>query len=116
MAVPLHIIENIKTCHACIRGMGRTTCPDDGLDVGRHAEKGDCPRGLHVKCEDEIPMRSRFAEIPLPGDLIEALAKRIGADRLAKLWERWTGKPCGCKERQEKMNNAARRLMRWLGR
>jgi hypothetical protein len=47
--------------------------------------------------------------------VLAAIAKRIGADRLAKLWERWTGVPCGCAERQEKMNAAAKRLMRWLG-
>lgn len=56
-----------------------------------------------------------LAGIPLPGDIVEAIAHRIGADRLAKWWERKTGKPCGCAERKEKMNNAAKRLMRMAG-
>jgi hypothetical protein len=43
------------------------------------------------------------------------MAKRLGADRLAKLWERWTGVPCGCAERREKLNRATERLLRWFG-
>lgn len=52
-------------------------------------------------------------DIPLAGDLVEALAKRIGADRLAKLWEQWTGQPCNCAARREAMNRATEKLLKW---
>jgi hypothetical protein len=51
-------------------------------------------------------------DIPLAGDIIEALAKRLGADRLAKWWEKRTGIPCGCAERKERINRAIARLLR----
>jgi hypothetical protein len=52
-------------------------------------------------------------DIPLAGDLVEAIAKRIGADRLARLWEQWTGLPCGCEERKAKLNAATEKLLKW---
>ena len=61
-----------------------------------------------------IESKSQPTKIPLAGDLVAAAAKRIGADRLAKLWEKWTGKPCGCAERKERMNRATERLLKWL--
>lgn len=116
MSTPLYVVENIKACHACIRGTGRTACPEDGGDIGTHAEEADCPLGLHIASDGSLPPKAlRDLNIPLPGDVVETIAKRIGADRLAKLWERWTGMPCGCAERKEKMNRAARRLARWMG-
>lgn len=54
-------------------------------------------------------------DIPLAGDVVEAIARRIGADRLAKWWERQTGRPCGCAERRERLNRATERLLRWAG-
>lgn len=56
---------------------------------------------------------SRKPDIPLAGDLIESISRRLGADRLAKLWERWTGLPCGCAERKAKLNKATERLIDW---
>jgi hypothetical protein len=38
------------------------------------------------------------------GDDVEAVAKVIGADRLAKLYESVTGRPCGCEGRRELLN------------
>jgi hypothetical protein len=35
-----------------------------------------------------------------------------GIDRLAKLYEEVTGKPCGCSERQEKLNQVFRPIVR----
>jgi hypothetical protein len=52
----------------------------------------------------------------MAGDLVEALAKRIGADRLAKLWEQWTGQPCNCQARREAMNRATEKLTKWARR
>lgn len=62
---------------------------------------------------DRVP--SRLAGIPLAGDVVEALAKKLGADRLAKWWESKTGMQCGCAERREKMNRATRTLLNWAG-
>jgi hypothetical protein len=48
------------------------------------------------------------------GDVFKAVAVFVGAARLATLWEKWTGMPCGCEERRQKMNAACARLARWL--
>ena len=39
------------------------------------------------------------------GDTMADISHLAGADRLAKAYEQVTGKPCGCSERQEKLNN-----------
>ncbi len=39
------------------------------------------------------------------GDYVADLAHLTGMDRLAKTYERTTGKPCGCEQRQEKLNS-----------
>ena len=56
-----------------------------------------------------------LAGIPLAGDVVAAIAGRIGADRLAAWWERRTGRPCGCAERRERLNAATRTLLRLAG-
>jgi hypothetical protein len=38
------------------------------------------------------------------GDTIEVIAKAVGADKVVKVIEKVVGKPCGCKERKEKLN------------
>tara|TARA_R100001460_G_scaffold44130_1_gene80709 strand:- start:234 stop:398 length:165 start_codon:yes stop_codon:yes gene_type:complete len=38
------------------------------------------------------------------GDTIYKTAKMIGADKVAKAYERVTGKPCGCQERRDTLN------------
>lgn len=38
------------------------------------------------------------------GDTVADLTHLTGVDRLAKAYEQVTGKPCGCAERQEKLN------------
>lgn len=38
------------------------------------------------------------------GDAVANVTRVTGIDRLAKLYEDVTGKPCGCAERQEKLN------------
>ncbi len=65
---------------------------------------------------DDLPITLATLEIPLAGDLVASIAKRIGADRLAALWERWTGTPCGCESRHAKLNAATERLVRWAER
>ncbi len=39
------------------------------------------------------------------GDTVADLTHLAGVDRLAKAYEQVTGKPCGCDERQGKLNN-----------
>jgi len=38
------------------------------------------------------------------GDVVADVTNITGVDRLAKLYEQLTGKPCGCDERREKLN------------
>ena len=39
------------------------------------------------------------------GDTVADLTHLTGVARLAEAYEQVTGKPCGCDERQEKLNN-----------
>ena len=39
------------------------------------------------------------------GDTVADLTHLTGIDQLAKAYEQVTGKPCGCDQRQEKLNN-----------
>jgi hypothetical protein len=55
-------------------------------------------------------------DIPLAGDVVEVIAKRIGADRLAAWWQRQTGRPCGCEGRKARLNRATEELLKWLSR
>lgn len=38
------------------------------------------------------------------GDVVADVTNITGIDRLAKMYEELTGKPCGCEERREKLN------------
>lgn len=39
------------------------------------------------------------------GDTVAHLTHATGLDRLAEVYTQATGKPCGCKARQEKLNH-----------
>lgn len=41
------------------------------------------------------------------GDVVHSIAKATGIARVAKSFERATGKPCGCAERRAALNAAA---------
>lgn len=44
---------------------------------------------------------------PLPlGDMVETVAKTVGADKVAAWWSEWTGKDCGCNGRKQWLNAA----------
>jgi len=84
-------------CYGCPRRQHRDrkfVCDQDGVNILYHARDLGCPLGKYDKPLDSTP------DIPLAGDVVAKLARLFGADRLAKLWERATGKPCGCKERE----------------
>lgn len=48
-------------------------------------------------------------EDKLLGDEVEALIKKIGADKLAEAYEEATNKDCGCEKRKEWLNNIHRK-------
>lgn len=52
-----------------------------------------------------------------PGDVVEAVAKAIGADKLANAVAKLMGKKsCGCRARKEKMNKAWEKFRARTGR
>lgn len=53
--------------------------------------------------------------IPLAGDLVEGLAKRLGADRAARWVAGKLGVDCGCAERRDALNRIDRLARRFLG-
>jgi hypothetical protein len=72
----------------------------DGRDIIVHARAGSCPIGRY-----EVPAGpEKLAYVTGLGDLIALLARRFRINRFAKLFERVTGKSCGCRRRQEKLN------------
>ena len=42
------------------------------------------------------------------GDTVQKIAKKVGADKIAKTYEKVTGKPCGCGNRQDTLNKIGR--------
>jgi len=38
------------------------------------------------------------------GDTVAKIAKSVGADRVAKAYEKTTGKDCGCNKRRDTLN------------
>jgi hypothetical protein len=104
--MPPTIATNLAICHRCAHRAtgcaGKCACTRTGVDIRTHAAAGTCPLGLH----------RRAARIPLPGDIIEFLAKRLGLAALARLWEKRTGRSCGCTRRKEKVNAITRRWLR----
>lgn len=70
---------------------------------------------IAVPCGPPPDPPSPLAGIPLAGDVVAALAARLGADRLARWWAEKTGRPCGCAERRAKLNRATRALIRLAG-
>ncbi|HZL36329.1 MAG TPA: hypothetical protein VFC78_13505 [Tepidisphaeraceae bacterium] len=90
---------NLAACHACPRRQskcaGACACQVDGRDIIAHAQAGDCPLNLHQ------PPASRGL-----GDTLAAVAEATGVARLAQRLEQITGKDCGCRQRQERLNAA----------
>jgi hypothetical protein len=55
-------------------------------------------------------------EEPLAGDELEALLKKMGADKLTKAYEEVSGKDCGCDKRKEWLNKKHKQLKDWWAR
>lgn len=64
-------------------------------------------------CQTREDYRRIFAQTAPPpglGDTVETVIHAVGGSYLAKAWEHWRGKPCGCDERREKLNQIGRAL------
>lgn len=72
---------------------GPCPCLRDGRDIIEHAQEGKCPLGKH-----QVPPSRGL------GDTIAKVAHAIGADQAAHVFERVTGRECGCEKRREKLN------------
>ncbi len=97
---------------------GRLYCPHpEGARFGSGIEPGDWASVPQVNltisgktiprpAEPLSPDARRLidAEVAGLGDDVEAIAKAIGADRLAKVLEELTGWDCGCEERKRLLN------------
>jgi hypothetical protein len=120
----MHVTPYYIRCRRCpLRAGPRPhVCSVDGESCLGHASRVHCPNGFYEEVTRELAARQALPilpdrpPIPLAGDVVEAIAKRIGADRLAKWWERLTRKPCGCAQRKKRLNAATRRLLAWWGR
>jgi hypothetical protein len=91
-------------------------CPHRGGWCGGINQRARCPgisgtRGAVTPARPPTPTGSPT----LAGDLVEAAAKRLGADRLAKWIEEKTGLPCNCDSRQAALNRLDATLRKWLG-
>lgn len=61
---------------------------------------------------DPVP---RFASIPLAGDLVAAMTKRMGVDRFTRYVTEKLGVDCGCESRRVKLNELDAKFRKWLG-
>jgi hypothetical protein len=52
-----------------------------------------------------------MTEQKLLGDVTAEMLKKIGAEKLAKAYERLTGKPCNCANRRNALNNIHRAVI-----
>jgi hypothetical protein len=93
--------KNLSACHRCELMQsgcrGACACLQDGRDIIEHAQAGDCPLGKH-----EVPPSRGL------GDTIAKVAHALGADKAAHVFERLSGRECGCGKRREKLNDIVR--------
>jgi hypothetical protein len=52
-----------------------------------------------------------MSEQKLLGDITKDMLKKVGAEKLAKAYERLTGKPCNCAARRNALNNIHRAVI-----
>ena len=86
------MLKPILICHGCQRrnrvNERTVVCTIDGKPLHEHAAERYCPEGRY--------------ELGL-GDKIAAVLHKTG---IAGIVKRITRKPCGCKKRQQKLNEA----------
>jgi len=74
--------------------------------IQQRAEAADRKRDFH----ELVAKQGRIIETPAPrglGDRIHLIAVALGLDRVARAFERVTGKPCGCADRRRRLNHIA---------
>lgn len=54
-----------------------------------------------INPSQSVPTKSRGF-----GDTVTKIAQKTGLDQVAKVYEKATGKDCGCKKRQDALNQA----------
>ncbi len=98
-------------------GMRRMYHPEEFPDQPAPVRNGRLTSGHYVNGH-VAPMptaRTGRRHWPLAGDLMAAATKRIGADRLTRWLHERIGVNCRCQDRQRRLNEADRRLRKWLG-
>lgn len=105
------------TCVHCRRAMKRPAkrvCPRMPF---RTAGTAPPPTGLEIAEKQSLSKQFNADEVtaafaaqsrnPLPlGDMVETVAKSLGADKVAAWYEKWTGQDCGCNGRKAWLNAA----------
>jgi hypothetical protein len=87
----------------------------------RHAANGHegyralLARGPEEVARTAVETNQGIASIPLAGDLVAALTKRMSIDRLAKYVAEQLGAECGCSKRQAALNALDAKFRRFLG-
>lgn len=91
----------MSSCTWIIEG-DEMRCPT----CGRPTPRIDDPRGIERTCRGPQPVTAP-PEPPGLGDRVESVLTAFGITK--ERVERWVGQPCGCAERQQKLN----RLGEW---
>lgn len=87
---------------------------------GKNLRCRRCKRRIRNHGHARHPVRTCVAELNAighllasvhPGDAVAALAKVSGAAMLAELWEQASGKPCGCQNRRQWLNERWRQFV-----
>lgn len=113
---------SVGRCHTCpLRQSpcaGACACTVDGVDIAEHVRQGHCPHpdGSRFGPSKPAAPRERWPFVIRilaarkidgekgVGDTAKRLLHKMGADGLAWLYEKATGRPCGCSDRQAKLN------------
>lgn len=86
---------------ACPRVPSRTSATMRPVPVSEMAEN----RAKFKTDPVTVAMKAAIKSSRLPlGDAVASVAKGLGADKVARWYEEWTGKDCGCASRQEWLN------------
>lgn len=102
-------------------------CTVSGRNIIDHAAAGDCPLGKFTEATvtaqptpkppkpiTEWPLSARIIATLRNetdkglGDTIHRHLERFGADAMKRLYRRFTGRDCGCGDRQKRLNREFR--------
>lgn len=97
---------NCGTCRDRVGGRHWRQSAARFFEMPKGGDDFECPSGKLWGAESASVPADAYGL----GDLTADIIKAVGADRLAKLYERVTGNPCGCSERAAKLNRLSARL------